>query len=314
MRIARSLDQAEGFGPSVLTIGKFDGVHAAHSHLLGQVVDNARERGLKPAAMTFYPHPACVVAPDRVPTPLMSLEVRCDRIRDLGIQELYILQFTQDVARLSPEEFVACFVNGVMHARMVVVGDNFRFGHRQSGDPRMLAELGERYGFETRLIAPVTRRGMVVSTSAIRSLLEQGEVSRAARLLDRPYALSGQVVRGFGVGSKETVPTLNLRPGAEMLPQTGVYITRTTDLESNWCWNSITNVGFRPTFGAAGMSIETHVLDPLGSSAPVRIRVEFLRRVREERKFENPEALKRQILADAAQAQAFFRRLSRGGW
>ena len=309
MRIARTLEQAEGFGPCVLTIGKFDGVHAGHEYLLTQVVDGARQRGLKPATMTFYPHPACVVAPDRVPQPLMSLDDRCERIRGLGIEELFILQFTSDVARLSPEEFAARFIAAAMQAKLVIVGENFRFGHRQGGDPETLAQLGERYGFETRLVAPVKRRGMIVSTSAIRTLLEQGDVSRAARLLDRSFEISGDVVTGFGVGSKQTVPTLNLRPGAEVLPRGGVYITRTKDLAEQRCWNSITNIGSRPTFNGNELTIETHLLDPLEGSTPARIGVEFLRHVRDERKFENPEALKRQIMSDVAQAQRYFRRL-----
>ena len=312
MRIARTVEQAEGFGPCVLTIGKFDGVHAGHEYLLTQVVDAAHQRGLKPAAMTFYPHPACVVAPDRVLKPLMSLEHRCERVRDLGIEELFILQFTSEVARLSPEEFAASFIAAAMRAKLVIVGENFRFGHRQAGDPAMLVQLGERYGFETRLVAPVKRRGMIVSTSAIRTLLEQGEVSRAARLLNRPFAISGDVVAGFGVGSKQTVPTLNLRPGAEVLPRGGVYITRTKDLAKQRCWNSITNIGSRPTFNGSELTIETHLLDPLDGAAPARIGVEFLRRVRDERKFENPEALKRQIMSDVAQAQRYFRRLGSG--
>jgi riboflavin kinase/FMN adenylyltransferase len=312
MRIARSLEQAEGCGPSALTIGKFDGVHAGHSLLLSQVVDAARKRGLKPAAMTFYPHPACVVAPDRVPKPLMSLEERCDRISSLGIEELFILQFTKEVARLSPEEFVSRFVAEAMRAKVVIVGENFRFGHQQAGDPAMLGQLGERYRFETRLVAPVKRRGMIVSTSAIRSLLEQGGVSRAARLLGRGYSVMGDVVSGFGVGSRQTVPTLNLRPGAEVLPLGGVYITRTTDVPAERCWKSITNIGSRPTFGGNEITIETYLLDPLDGGTPARISVEFLKRVREEQKFETPEALKRQIMADVAQAQRFFRRLAHG--
>lgn len=312
MRIARNLEQAEGFGPSALTIGKFDGVHAGHSFLLTQVVDAARERGLKPAAMTFYPHPACVVAPDRVPKPLMSLEERCDRIGRLGIEELFILEFTKEVARLTPEEFVARFVTDAMRAKVVIVGENFRFGHQQAGDPAMLGQLGERYHFETRLVPPVKRRGMIVSTSAIRSLLEQGDVSRASRLLGRSYAVLGEVVSGFGVGSRQTVPTLNLRPGAEVLPRGGVYITRTKDLAAERCWKSITNIGSRPTFGGNELTIETYLLDPFEGGTPARISVEFLRRVREERKFESPEALKLQIMADVAQAQRYFRRLAHG--
>jgi riboflavin kinase/FMN adenylyltransferase len=311
MRIARTIQEAVGFGPCALTIGKFDGVHAGHSQLLRRVVEIAAERGLQPAAMTFHPHPACVVTPDRVPKPLMPLEERCDRMRDLGIQQLFILQFTHEVARLAPEEFVASYVTGTMRAHVVVVGCNFRFGHKQSGDPQLLTRLGEQYGFETQLVAPVQRRGMIVSTSAIRARLQAGEVSLAARFLGRPYGVSGEVVHGFGIGSKQTVPTLNLRPVSEVMPRNGVYITRTTDPSADRHWRSITNIGHRPTFGGEDLTIETYLLDPLDGPAPTHIRVEFLRRVREERKFDSPDLLKRQILADVGSAKTFFRRLAR---
>jgi riboflavin kinase/FMN adenylyltransferase len=313
MKIARGIEEAEAtdFGPSVLTIGKFDGVHAAHSYLLRQVVTLARERKLYASALTFDPHPVCVLAPDRAPKPLTSLEDRCARMRLLGIERLFILPFTRDVAQLSPEDFVERFVHDAMDARVVLVGENFRFGHRAAGDPGILAQLGERYGFETRVVSAVKFRGLIVSTSEIRSRIEAGEVSLAARLLERPYALSGDVVPGRGVGSKQTVPTLNLRTEAQVLPRNGVYITRTEDPDTGRRWNSITNIGLRPTFDGDTLTIETFLLDPLSGANPARIRVGFLHRVRDERKFESPEALKRQILRDASKAQAFFRRLSR---
>ncbi len=308
MRIARSIEEAAAFEPCVLTIGKFDGVHAGHRALLREVVALAREKNLRAAAMTFDPHPACVVAPERAPKPLLPLEERCELMRELGMEQLFILHFTHEIARLSAEEFAARFIRGVLHAQVVLVGENFRFGHKQAGDPALLKRLGEREGFETRVAASVKRRGIVVSTSAVRSRVDAGDVSMACRLLERPYALSGEVVHGFGIGSKQTVPTLNLRPTAEVMPRNGVYITRTRDLDSNRRWNSITNIGFRPTFGGDELSIETHLLDPLEGSTPARIRLEFLRRVRDERKFPSPDALKAQILADVAQAQKYFRR------
>jgi riboflavin kinase/FMN adenylyltransferase len=149
-----------------------------------------------------------------------------------------------------------------------------------------------------------------VSTSEVRGRIESGDVAKAARLLGRPYGISGEVVTGQGIGSKQTVPTLNLDTRAEVVPRDGVYITRTRDLDSGRRWNSITNIGVRPTFGNGERSIETFLLEPL-ESAPARIGVEFLRRVREERKFEDAAALKQQILRDVARAQAYFRRLAR---
>ena len=202
-----------------------------------------------------------------------------------------------------------------MHARVVLVGHDFRFGHKQAGTPEVLRKLGTRDGFEVRFVEAVRRRGVLVSTSEIRGLIEAGNVSKAARLLERPYGISGPVVTGQGIGSKQTVPTLNLEPSTEVIPRDGVYITRTFDLhaldsEKPRRWNSITNIGLRPTFGGASRTVETFLLEPV-DAAPARIRVEFLRRVRDERKFDDASSLKQQILRDVARARAFFRRLAR---
>jgi riboflavin kinase/FMN adenylyltransferase len=294
---------------SVLTIGNFDGVHAGHRQLLRRVIELGREHRLKPAVLTFDPHPTRVVAPHRAPRLLTSIEERIALIRELGVEEVVVLPFTEEVARLSPLEFVERIVVGQLHARIVMVGDNFRFGHKQAGDIQALSDLGLRFGFQTHIVDAVRRRGRVVSSSEIRRLIEQGNVAMACRLLERPYTLSGDVVSGHGVGSKQTVPTLNLRTPAELIPGDGVYITRTRDLETDNRWNSITNVGTRPTFGGGELTIETFLLSSFDGLTPERVSVEFWRRVREERKFENADALKQQILRDVGRAQTFFRRL-----
>jgi riboflavin kinase/FMN adenylyltransferase len=309
MQIARTLQQAAGFGPSALTIGNFDGVHAGHRRLLRHVRELASAHDLKAAALTFDPHPASVVAPERAPRLLSTLEERCQLVREQGIGQILILPFTPELSRVSPEEFVKTVVAGALGARMVVVGESFRFGHKHAGDTRMLKELGETYGYETDVLPPVTCRGRIVSSSEIRRLIGRGDVSLAARMLERSYALTGEVVPGRGVGSKQTVPTLNLQTGAEVLPRNGVYITQTRDLADGRCWKSISNVGHRPTFGGGDLSIETFLLDPLIGPAPARIRVEFCRRIREERRFDSADALRSQILRDVGRAQAFFRRL-----
>ena len=309
MRVARGVAEAAGFGPSAVTIGNFDGVHVGHQHLFREVVRISRERGWRPTVLTFDPHPSYVVAPDRAPRLLTTHQERCDLMRDVGIEQVLILPFTTETARLSPLEFIQRIVVGVLDAKAVLVGENFRFGHKQAGNTKTLEELGSQYGFETRIVDPVRYRGRVVSSSEVRRLIECGDVALACRSLNRPYAISGDVVAGQGIGSRQTVPTLNLRWSAAVLPRVGVYITRT---RNSGRWNSITNVGHRPTFsGSHELTIETFLLDPLEGPAPEYIRVEFLRRVRDERKFESPEALKTQILKDVGRAQAFFRRSKR---
>jgi riboflavin kinase / FMN adenylyltransferase len=290
---------------TAVAIGVFDGVHAGHQALLRRTVETARELGLKPAVLTFHPHPACVVAPDRAPRLLYTIDERRELLLGQGIEDIHVLPFDKKIAAMTPEQFAA---GPLREARAIIVGEDFRFGNRRAGDVGTLASLG----FDVRPVAPVLLRGLVVSSSEIRKRIEAGDVSLAGRLLGRPYAISGEIVSGHGIGSKQTVPTLNLRTEAEVLPANGVYITRTTDTATGARWNSITNVGTRPTFeNAGGLSIETFLLDPLTGPAPSGIRLEYLRRVREERKFDTPEALRAQILRDVAIANTYFRRSGR---
>ncbi len=313
MRVARSLEEAAAFEPVAVTIGNFDGVHSGHQLLLHEVTTVAKEKGLEPAVLTFDPHPASIVAPQRAARLLTTQAERCSVLAREGIEYVLVLPFTREMAHWTPEQFVERVLVKALRARVVIVGSNFLFGHDQAGDTKVLTQLGQRFGFETRIITPVKRRGRTVSSSEIRRVVEVGNVALASRLLGRPYATAGVVVSGQGIGSKQTVPTLNLRTHAQVLPATGVYITHTFDEESPRRWNSITNIGYRPTFESAEpqLTIETFLLDPLTEPAPRQIRVEYLRRVREERKFESPGALKAQILRDVARAQAFFRRLKK---
>jgi len=309
-RIFRSLEEAAAFGPCALSIGNFDGVHAGHRRILRRVVELARQRGWVAAALTFDPHPAQVVAPERAPLMLSSLEERCLLMREEGIEQVLILPFDRELAALSPEAFARNILRDKLDARAVLVGQNFRFGYQQAGDSQTLAALGERLGFLTEVLPPVRVRGRAVSSSEIRRLIQAGAVAAACRLLERPYSLSGEVIPGRGIGSAVTVPTLNMDPPPKLLPAPGVYITRTASLPEEQRRPSITNVGYRPTFGAGRLTIETFLLETF-SARPNAIRVEFLRRVREERKFADAAALREQILRDIHRARVFFRRLRR---
>src|ERR1700734_759489 len=243
--IYRSLAETPGdFGPCAMTIGNFDGVHCGHREILRRVMATAREEGWKSAVLTFDPHPGKVLAPERAPHLLTTVEERARIIRDLGIDEVLILPFTQDIAGLGPEDFVREILADKLKARAVLVGANFNFGKRAAGDAGALEELGERYSFETDIIVPVVWRKRVISSSEIRRSIESGDVSVACRMLGRPYALRGAVVAGEGRGSKQTVPTLNLDTEAEVVPKNGVYVTRTRECgdASGREWPSITNV------------------------------------------------------------------------
>jgi len=311
MTLYRSLDQVPAdFGPSALTIGNFDGVHFGHRRILRRLRALAEARGWKASVLMFDPHPTRVVAPERAPQLMTSPDRRAELMAEEGIEQVLILPFNIEVAHLSPDEFVEQLLVARLGVRAVLVGDNFRFGYRQAGNVEVLRALGTRLGFETEIVPSVSYHGRMVSSSGIRSLLRTGQVSLAARLLQRPYALAGAVISGRGVGAKQTVPTLNLETTSSLVPQPGVYITRTRDLDGDRQWQSITNIGYRPTFGEnGGLSIETFLLSPFDGEDPRRIAVDFLRRVREERKFESPEALKAQILKDVATALRYFRRV-----
>ncbi len=313
VRIYRSLSEARSdFGPCALTIGNFDGVHAGHRRILRRVAAVAEERGLTPSALLFDPHPTRIVAPDRAPRLMTTPEERCVLMGGERIRQALILPFNRDVAALGPEEFIEKILVEALRARVVLVGENFRFGNRAAGTTESLRETGRRLEFDTEVVPAVKIRGREVSSSAIRKALGAGDVYRAGRMLERPFWLQGEVVRGHGIGAKQTVPTLNLRTAAETLPRNGVYVTRTFDLDGAARWPSVTNVGYRPTFGGDELSIESFLLSgPLEGSAPGRIRVEFLRWLREERRFESPEALKAQIFRDVARAQRYLRRVSK---
>jgi riboflavin kinase / FMN adenylyltransferase len=307
--IYRSLAETpDDFGPCAITIGNFDGAHLGHQRILHRVSALAREEGWKSAALTFDPHPAKLVAPASAPRLLTTLDERARMILEQGIDEILILPFTPEIAALGPEDFVREILVDKLKARAVLVGANFHFGKRAAGNAGTLEELGERYSFETDIIVPVVWRKRVISSTEIRRAIEAGDVSTACRMLGRAYTLRGVVVPGDGRGSKQTVPTLNLDTRAEVLPKNGVYVTRTRERGSAREWPSITNVGYRPTFDGQTRTIETYLLAALEGGAPEEISVGFLRRVRDERKFENAEALKAQILRDVSRAQTYFRR------
>jgi riboflavin kinase / FMN adenylyltransferase len=292
---------------SVVTVGNFDGVHLAHQQLLKQVIDRAKSSQSQAVAITFEPHPIKLLAPDRAPKVLTTLERRARLIGNLGIDAVVVLPFTRELAHLSPSDFVNRYLRDRLHAVRVIVGPNFRFGYRQAGDVATLAELGRERGFEVEVVDFIDVRGERVSSTRIRQLLATGKVHAAGRLLGRPFSNSGPIVAGRGVGRKQTVPTLNLEPLEEQRPSIGVYVTR-THLGDD-AHESVTNIGFKPTFGDLDLSIETYLLNVQGEIREKQAEVEYLHRLRDEIKFQNPEILKIQIQEDVRRSRKFFRLL-----
>jgi riboflavin kinase/FMN adenylyltransferase len=303
MKAFRQLSEVPAdFGPSVVTIGNFDGVHAGHREILRRVAEIARDRRFVPVVLTFDPHPARVLAPERAPRLINTISQRLRRAESAGVQAALLLPFSLDLARQSPEDFARAVLADTLRARVVIVGEDFRFGYKQAGDLATLRMLGESLGFEVESAGAIQRRGERISSTAIRKLIEAGRVSRACRMLGEPFALEGPVVSGHGIGGKQTVPTLNMKPENELLPATGVYATLTRDPDSGRDWKSITNVGYRPTFDGKDLTCETFLLDPFDGNTPKRIEVSFLYFLRGEKKFDTPELLRAQIMKDVARA------------
>lgn len=306
--VYRSLAEAKGrFGPCALAIGNFDGVHIGHQKLIADTVACAKAKGLLPAVVTFDPHPAAIVAPERVPLLICPLEERLRLIAAAGAKQIFVLNFTPETSRLSAEEFVSQILVDALDTKAVLVGENFRFGFRQGGTPEVLQSLGHSYGFSTCFLPPVSYRGEVISSTAVRAELAKGHVVQAARLLGRCYSLAGSVVSGRGIGSKQTVPTLNLKPAPDLLVPHGIYVTETSDPETGREWPSVTSCGYNPTFGATDLTVETYLLAKLEGVSPRSIHVQFRHFLRFEQIYPDAESLKTQIMKDVARAEAYWR-------
>jgi riboflavin kinase/FMN adenylyltransferase len=305
----RAEDAEKSGRGSVIAIGNFDGIHLGHQRLLEYCIGLAKESGAVATALTFEPPPLKVLRPEVAPPRISTNEQRLEWFGALGMEAAVVLPFTMELAKLSPEDFVDEILVRQLQVRAVVVGDNFRFGHRQAGDVKFLRELGMRDGFDVVVHEPVVVDGEIVSSTVIRKLIAEGEVTRAARMLGRAFALTGEVVAGTGTGRKFTFPTLNLRPEQELLPARGVYVTRTVLEGEPNSHRSVTNVGMRPTFNGTGLTVETHLLDYSGNFSPKKIEVRFWKKLREEKKFVGPEELKAQIAKDIQKANEFFTRL-----
>jgi len=301
-----------GFGSSVAAIGNFDGVHLGHQEILRSVVEEARQRGSKAVAVTFDPHPDRFLRPETAPLLLTLLSDRLRLLAATGIDAVVVLCFDEALSGLTARAFVGAVLLESLCVVALHEGGNFRFGHRAEAGVAELALLGAGLGFALHVHEPVTTHGMEVSSSQIRALVAAGDVRRARWMLGRPFSVRGNPARGRGVGTRLLVPTVNLAPYQGMLPDMGVYVTRLTvgaGLEGSRRFASVTNVGNRPTFEGAGFGVETHILDfePIDLDADTPIEIEFLMRLRGEKKWESAQALKEQIMKDVGRAKQFFR-------
>ncbi|MDI3298158.1 MAG: bifunctional riboflavin kinase/FAD synthetase [Bacillota bacterium] len=314
----RRSDRLEGFAASRarVAIGAFDGVHLGHRELIRRAVERARGEGGEAVALTFWPHPAYVLAPAGAPKLLTSREERARRIAALGVDALFEIPFSREIAAWPAERFVRELLVARLQVRTVVVGYNFTFGRGAEGRPETLRRLGEELGFETVVLEPVCDRGQPVSSSRIRALVEAGEVREAARLLGGPFRLEGRVVPGDRRGRALGFPTANLEPPEELLrPARGVYAGWAERLEQEGDdgggsapraagrWRAVVNVGLRPTFDGRRETVEAHLLDVQLDLYGARLAVDLVERLREERAFPSAEALRLQIAEDVEAAR-----------
>jgi len=314
MDVFHSLDAVPAnYGPTFLSVGNFDGVHRAHAKVLGEIVARARTSGGKAVAVTFEPHPARILKPDSGLKLLTPAPEKLRWLETTGIDAVLLLPFGRDLSLMTPRQFAERILKKKLHAREVHEGFNFRFGHKASGDVKMLEELGREMGFDVKVYPEMALRGETVSSTQIRKLLAAGRVSRGRHLLARPFCILGVPGRGRGYGSKYTVPTINLARYEELVPQDGVYITCTRVGAERF--DSVTNVGNRPTFGAELFAIETHLLNfhPLELTPDTEVEICFLERLRDEIKFPSVEALREQIGRDVKKARRYFHLLENVG-
>src|SRR5213593_4179306 len=308
MRIVQGLESyPPDAGPAVVALGVFDGVHLGHREILGTAVARARDAGLVAVACTFEPHPIEVLQPGRAPAPIATLDERLELIAATGVDTTVVLTFTRALAAIEPETFVKDVVLQRLHAREIVVGFNHTFGRGARGNAQLLEQLAPGLGFDVDVVPPRIVDGVPVSSSEIREALRLGDVERAGRYLGRPYAIAGTVEAGAGRGRTLGFPTANIRPDRALLIATGVYAGTIEAMGRRY--GAVVNVGVRPTFGESQVVVEAHLLDFTGSLYDWSVRLAFLGRLREERKFSGVDALRRQIAEDVETAR---KRLSRG--
>ena len=292
----------------VLALGNFDGMHRGHLKIIERVRRVADERNAAAVAMTFEPHPSKIVRPDKAPPLLMTHQQKLDALGRAGMHGVAIIRFTSELAHWDPETFVRTVLVEWLRVAEVWVGANFLFGHDRTGNFSMLRSLGARYGFRAEKIDPVRYKDFVVSSTRIRRLVTEGRVDEAGALLGHHYSIEGTVVHGQHRGRDLGFATANLCSENELIPPHGVYVT--TGTINGVTYPAVTNIGKRPTFEASEETvIETHVLDFDKDLYGARLNLGFVQRLRDEKRFENIDALKTQIEMDRGQARGLFARM-----
>jgi riboflavin kinase/FMN adenylyltransferase len=291
---------------AVLSVGNFDGLHLGHQQILRLVLERARAIAQPSAVVTFDPHPLRVLRPQQAPPMIQTLAQRLAGFDRMGLDAALVLLFDRALSLLSPEEFIEHILIQHLHIVAIFVGANFRFGHGGAGNVALLADFGKQHGFEVETVSPVEVAGQVVSSTAIRNAIAEGNVTDAASLLGSPFSLTGKIHPGAGRGRTILFPTLNLAPEQELLPKHGVYATESV-IGAN-VHRSVTNVGTRPTFDGQNVTVESYLLGFKEQVTGGPMEVRFHARLRNEQKFSGPDQLRAQMTRDIAAAQDYFSR------
>jgi len=307
MKIFHGTENANIMRPTVLTLGVFDGLHLGHQKIMQTVVERAKAADAVATSITCDPHPRAVLHPESAPPLLQTLDQRLANFEVLGIEQVIVIHFDREFAAQSADDFIRDIIHYRLHAKEVYLGKGFAFGRGRGGNIELLRKMSGELGFTADEVDEVQLRGHRISSSKIRDLLDAGRVNLVRRMLGRPYGVEGVIVRGDRRGHTIGFPTANLHPHNRVIPKFGVYATATL-IDGQWR-RSITNIGVRPTFGVdTEPSIESYIFDFDGELYGDVIRVRFLHRIRDERKFSGVDELKQQIENDTRRALNYFNR------
>jgi riboflavin kinase/FMN adenylyltransferase len=303
MHIVKNLKNLHSLSQNTaVAIGNFDGIHLGHQKILQALVQEAKTRSLLPIVLTFDPHPEKLLRGKKIRM-LQTLEQRLEEIEKFKISHTVVQIFDKSFARLPAEEFIKNIVCHKLRAKAVIVGENFRFGRNKEGNTAKLHQYAEKFHFFVLSILPVVKQGKAVSSSLIRDLLQKGQIEMANKLIGRPYSIEGQVIRGKSRGKNMGFPTANIRTRNDIAPP-GVFISQVR-IHSK-IWPSVTHVGRKPTFNDTDWNIESYIMKFKNNLYGEKIQVQFLKKIRDEKKFDSPKKLSLQIQQDIAAAQNFF--------
>jgi riboflavin kinase / FMN adenylyltransferase len=318
MKVFRGLPNADARAPCALTIGNFDGVHRGHQALLAQVREAASRLGLDATVMTFEPHPREFFAHamgdlSKAPARIASLRDKLQSLAKAGIDHVIVEHFNAHFAGLTPQEFIEKILVQGLHVRWVMVGEDFRYGAKRTGDIAMLGEAGKKYGFQVTALPAVLNHGTRISSSAVRSALARGDFGQARQLLGHPYTISGHVTHGRKLGRAIGFPTMNLRVAHKRPALSGIFVVHVHGLGERPL-PGVASLGMRPTIDDSGrVLLETYVFDYAQECYGKLIRVEFLKKLRDEEKYADLPALTAAIARDTAQARAYFEDIEKLG-